>query len=107
MSFDPYEERHWFAASVLVSLTMPSNQLSLVAARSGWRWAASIVRGGFLCALCLAAVGCAKNEYKPPPPPRVEVATPDVETVQEYHYYTGTTEASKSVEVRARVQGYL
>jgi RND family efflux transporter MFP subunit len=65
------------------------------------------VRGGTLCALCLAAAGCAKNEYKPPPPPRVEVTTPEVETVQRYHYYTGNTEASKTVEVRARVQGYL
>src|SRR5215467_4160655 len=86
---------------------MPSDQSSLVAPRAVWRRAASIVRGSFLCALCLATVGCAKNEYKPPPPPRVEVATPEVETVQKYHYYTGTTEASKSVEVRARVQGYL
>ena len=62
----------------------------------------------FLISLCLLISSCTgRNEYVSPPPPRVEVATPEVQTVQRYHYYTGTTEASQAVEVRARVQGYL
>ena len=53
--------------------------------------------------------GCSKqsNEYQAPPPPAVTVAQPVVRDVVEYGEFTGTTEAYRTVEVHARVQGIL
>lgn len=48
-----------------------------------------------------------KNAYAPPPPPDVIVAAPVEREVTTYLFYTGTIEASESVELRARVQGFL
>ncbi len=63
-------------------------------------------------ALCTAIVsGCGKgddrNAYSPPPPPEVIVAAPIERNVVTYLTYTGVVEASESVELRARVQGFL
>lgn len=67
--------------------------------------------------VCLASaalalgVGCKKDEdanaYAPPPPPVVVVAHPAEREVVKYLTFTGTVEASESVELRARVQGFL
>lgn len=43
----------------------------------------------------------------PPPPPNVTVATPIERNIVEWAYYTGRTEAAHTVELRARVSGYL
>ncbi len=54
--------------------------------------------------------GCSKKEQEkqqPPPPPTVTVASPTVKNVINYRYFTGYTEAVKSIEIRARVEGYL
>ena len=54
--------------------------------------------------------GCLeKDEPKAPqqPPPKVTVTTPTVQDVTNYRYFTGYTEAEKSIELRARVEGYL
>ena len=54
--------------------------------------------------------GCLENdEQKAPqqPPPAVTVASPTVQDVTNYKYFTGYTEAEKSIELRARVEGYL
>jgi RND family efflux transporter MFP subunit len=52
--------------------------------------------------------GCTqKNEYAPPPPPKVTVAQPLVEEVTDYLEFTGTTEAVAQVDVRARAKGLL
>ncbi|MGE3181238.1 MAG: efflux RND transporter periplasmic adaptor subunit [Phycisphaerae bacterium] len=52
--------------------------------------------------------GCKRElEIQPPPPPTVTVAFPQREDVTEFFEFTGTTEASESVEVRARVEGFL
>lgn len=48
-----------------------------------------------------------KNEYAPPPPPEVIVAAPTMRNVVTYLKYTGVVEASETVELRARVQGFL
>lgn len=57
------------------------------------------------------ASGCNKgddpNRYVPPPPPVVVVATPVVRDVVHYQTFTGVVEASETVELRARVQGFL
>ncbi len=62
-----------------------------------------------LIAAVLVAVGC-----KPPPPPKqdptpplVTVARPAMLPVQTYNDYNGTLEAVQTVEIRARVKGYL
>jgi RND family efflux transporter MFP subunit len=52
--------------------------------------------------------GCnPSNEYQAPPPPTVTVSQPIQQDVTEYREFTGTTEAVETVEVRARVEGYL
>jgi len=48
-----------------------------------------------------------RNEYVPPPPPTVTVSPPAREKVTEYMEFTGRTVAIASVEVRARVKGFL
>lgn len=68
-----------------------------------------------LCApaiLMLGLVGCEQTESqtaKPaaPPPPQVTVARPVAKTVAEQDEYVGRFVAVDSVEVRARVSGYL
>ncbi len=58
--------------------------------------------------LASIATGCQKqSEMAAPPPPEVTVVTPTVRDVTVFQEFTGTTEARESVEVRARVQGYL
>lgn len=61
---------------------------------------------------CAATMnGCKKqdsaNAYAPPPPPVVVVANPVQRDVVSYVSYTGTIEASETVDLRARVQGFL
>jgi RND family efflux transporter MFP subunit len=54
------------------------------------------------------AAGCKpSNEFKPPPPMKVEVAQPVKRPVQRYLVFTGTTRALRRVEIRARISGYL
>lgn len=47
------------------------------------------------------------NAYAPPPPPDVTVAHPTRRPVTRYLEHTGRTEAFESVELRARVAGFL
>jgi RND family efflux transporter MFP subunit len=47
------------------------------------------------------------NTYVPPPPATVTVAHPVQRTVTRFLEYTGTTEPYESVELRARVAGFL
>src|SRR6185437_5490606 len=52
--------------------------------------------------------GCdQRNAYVPPPPPKVEVATPLQRPITRYLEATGNTAAIKSVDLVARVQGFL
>ena len=48
-----------------------------------------------------------ENTYVAPPPPQVTVQTPVVRDITQYMEFTGRTEAVESVEVRARVRGFL
>ena len=61
----------------------------------------------FLCAALLAGCNGAKNTYAPPPPPKVMVAQPQQQPVTIYFELTGNTQAYNSVDLVARVQGYL
>lgn len=58
--------------------------------------------------LALALVGCGEdNTYVPPPPPAVTVSNPVQKTVTDYIDAIGNTAASNSVDLVARVAGYL
>jgi RND family efflux transporter MFP subunit len=57
-------------------------------------------------ALALAACN-AKNAYVPPPPPKVMVAQPVERPVTLYFELTGNTTAFNSVDLVARVEGFL
>src|SRR5262245_7306414 len=59
--------------------------------------------------LLLAVAGCAKKQASlpPPQPPMVDYASPVQRYVTQYECFTGRTEASEMVEIRARVSGYL
>ncbi len=59
-------------------------------------------------AICvLTACGEQPAPQGPPPPPQVTVAHPVVRDIVEWDRYTGRLAATESVEVRARVSGYL
>jgi len=63
-------------------------------------------------ALATLVAGCGQGEAQkaggaPPPPPTVTVATPIQRTLSDYDEYVGRFAAVNSVEVRARVSGYL
>lgn len=57
--------------------------------------------------LGLVACDNAGNNYRPPPPPPVKVAQPVVRTVTDYLELTGSASAVASVDLMARVPGYL
>ena len=55
-----------------------------------------------------ALYGCSQpSEAQAPPAPSVTVAVPLVQAVQDWDEFTGRFEATQSVEVRARVGGYI
>ena len=62
-----------------------------------------------LCALATLVASCgeAKKQGGAPPPPAVTVAKPIKRSVTDYDEYVGRFAAINSVEVRARVSGYL
>lgn len=57
-------------------------------------------------AVALAACDGA-NTYVPPPPPKVTVAIPLQQSVTRYFELTGNTAAMNSVDIEARVQGFV
>ena len=59
-----------------------------------------------MAALVLAACK-EENTFAPPPPPQVDVQQPIVKDVTVYIDFPAKTEASSSVEIRARVQGLI
>lgn len=68
--------------------------------------------GGIASALLLAAAagwGCRQQtaSIPPPPPPLVSVARPVEREVTDYDVYTGRLAAPESVNVHARVSGYI
>jgi RND family efflux transporter MFP subunit len=56
----------------------------------------------------LAVLGCGeRNVYAPPPAPQVTVSRPVRQSITDYLEFTGNTQAINTVQLRARVQGYL
>ena len=66
----------------------------------------ALLFGALLSAGLLAACDD-KNAYAPPPPPPVSVAKPVQKSVTDYLEFTGNTAGVESVELRARVPGFL
>ncbi|HEX3036240.1 MAG TPA: efflux RND transporter periplasmic adaptor subunit [Thermodesulfobacteriota bacterium] len=60
-----------------------------------------------LAGLVLLLTACEQEQAPPPPPPEVTVSQPIVREVIEWDEYTCRFQAVESVEVRARVSGYL
>ena len=56
----------------------------------------------------LASYGCSSDEgYQAPPPPAVTVSKPNSKDVNIWAEFTGNTQAFESVDIRARVEGFL
>ncbi|MGD9633656.1 MAG: efflux RND transporter periplasmic adaptor subunit [Pirellulales bacterium] len=66
-------------------------------------------RAALTAALAIALAGCSEKhpELVTPPPPVVMVAVPVQRTVTNYQLFTVRTEAVESVDIKARVTGYL
>jgi RND family efflux transporter MFP subunit len=59
-------------------------------------------------AILMASAACGdKNAYAPPPPPKVTVSQPVTQPVTDYLEFTGNTQAINTVQLKARVEGYL
>src|SRR5438309_1574723 len=56
-----------------------------------------------------ATAGCGPAQSKggDAPPPQVAVADPVTREVIAYEHFTGRTDAKRSIDIRARVTGYL
>ncbi len=57
--------------------------------------------------VAIAITGCGSDAPPPPPPPTVTVAKPQLRDVTQYAEFTGTTQANRSTNIRARVSGNL
>lgn len=61
-----------------------------------------------IAGLGIVLAGCGeRNQYVPPPPPEVTVSQALSQPVTGYLEFTGNTQAVKTVQLTARVQGYL
>jgi RND family efflux transporter MFP subunit len=60
-----------------------------------------------LAAAALATACSRGNRYAPPPPPEVTVSHPIEQEVTVYNEFTGRTQAIETVDLVARVQGFL
>jgi RND family efflux transporter MFP subunit len=68
----------------------------------------AIVAVGLFCAIFLVLIGCKqKPAVMPPPPPKVRVSQPIRQSVTDYLQITGNTQAVRTVQLVARVEGYL
>ena len=66
-----------------------------------------MVRMAAVATAAIVLTACEQNAFVPPPPPKVEVAAPLQKNVTRYLDATGNTAAVKSVDLVARVQGFL
>jgi RND family efflux transporter MFP subunit len=79
---------------------MVEGKRSLSRYRSALRVALSVT-------LLAMAMGCERNTYVPPPPPKVTVSHPMKKPVTDYLDFTGNAVAYQTVQLRARVEGFL
>jgi RND family efflux transporter MFP subunit len=72
-----------------------------------FRSAAAPLSLALVAPLLLLGACAPKNEFKAPPPPMVTVAPPVQKELLSYYTATGETRAYQSVDIRARVRGFL
>lgn len=60
-----------------------------------------------MLAVGVGGCGGGKNEFVPPPPPEVTVQQPEQRDVTTYMEFPGRTSPYRTVEIRARVKGFL
>jgi RND family efflux transporter MFP subunit len=72
--------------------------------RQGGRAGGRVV---FVLSALVALTACEQNSFVPPPPPKVDVGVPVQRSVTRYLEATGNTAPIKSVDLVARVQGFL
>jgi len=60
-----------------------------------------------LVILVVSAACGEKTTFTPPPPPKVTVSQPVTQPVTDYLEFTGNTQAINTVQLKARVEGYL
>lgn len=75
--------------------------------RKGMEGAGAIVCALAVSTLCLVSACKQETRKNVPPPPDVTVTKPVQQEVTRYLEYTGTTAALESVDIRARVSGFL
>jgi len=68
---------------------------------------APLVRIAFAVAAFVSLSACEQNSFVAPPPPKVEVAPPVQRAITRYLDATGNTAPIKTVDLVARVQGFL
>ena len=66
-----------------------------------------IGRAATAALMLVLLAGCEQNTFVPPPPPKVDVALPVQRPITRYFEATGNTAPIKSVDLVARVQGFL
>lgn len=72
------------------------------------RRACGAALAGVMAVVSVTLPGCKDNNaYKPPPPPQVTVSNPVKGPVSEFLEFTGNTQPYHSVQLKARVAGYL
>jgi RND family efflux transporter MFP subunit len=82
-----------------------ANSASPAHRNGAWRHIGRALAG---VTVVIALAGCEdKNTFVAPPPPKVDVATPVQRAVTRYVEATGNTAPIKSVDLVARVQGFL
>jgi len=69
--------------------------------------AANATRMIFVISAFVVLSACEQNTFVPPPPPKVDVSAPTQRAITRYLEATGNTAAIKSVDLVARVQGFL
>jgi membrane fusion protein, multidrug efflux system len=95
-----------------MGIVTPLSQIGALMPTKEFRFSAAIrgrvfrVVSIFAAAIAIAACG-SKNAYVPPPPPKVIVAQPLQQPVTSYLELTGNTAPINSVDLVARVQGFL
>src|SRR6266403_5842001 len=77
------------------------------AARIDGRHCLRIGRAATTTLVLVLLAGCEQNTFVPPPPPKVDVALPVQRSITRYLEATGNTAPIKSVDLVARVQGFL
>jgi RND family efflux transporter MFP subunit len=69
--------------------------------------AIAVARAAFEISAFVALSACEQNSFVPPPPPKVDVGLPVQRSITRYLEATGNTAPIKSVDLVARVQGFL